>query len=265
MTAEIDGLRWDAFGPPEAPPLLVSAGLGGAGAYWTPNLPALIRENRVISYDHRGTGRSSRVLTGPVSVDSMADDVLHLMDGLGIERASFMGHAAGGVIGLALALRAPDRIARLIVVNGWSKLDPHFARCFDTRLTLLRDTGPRAYIRAQPFFLYPAAWISRHSAALDEEAEQQLADFQGSENISKRVAALRLFNIDRQLGQIRTPTLLVAAEDDMLVPSLCSERLAEAMPNAQLGLLPRGGHACNVTERAAFDTLVTSWLNKIAG
>ena len=95
--------------------------------------------------------------------------MLALLDGLGIARANFVGHAAGGAIGLSLALSAPDRIGRLVVVNGWSRLDPHFARCFDVRLAILRDSGPRAYLRAQPIFLYPARWISEHAADVNAD------------------------------------------------------------------------------------------------
>ncbi|TZG27543.1 pyrimidine utilization protein D [Sphingomonas montanisoli] len=254
------GLHWEAFGQPGAEPLILSAGLGGSGSYWQPNIAALARDYRVIVYDHRGTGRSDRTLDGPVSVDTMADDIIGLMDALGIEKAHFVGHAAGGVAGLALALKAPQRLCRLVVVNGWSKLDPHFARCFDIRLEILRNGGPRAYLRAQPLFLYPAEWISRHLGHIDDEIEAQLASFQGPENLSKRIAALRLFNIDARLGEIGVPTLALAAEDDMLVPASCSQRIATGIRGARLTLLPKGGHACNVTVPERFDDIVLRWL-----
>ncbi|WP_077145934.1 pyrimidine utilization protein D [Sphingopyxis sp. KK2] len=262
MTA-IDGLYWEAHGQSQSLPLILSAGLGGSGQYWRSNIEALAVNYRVILYDHRGTGRSSRDLDGVVSVDSLADDLIALMDGLGIRRANFIGHAAGGVAALALALKAPERVNKLVVVNGWSRLDTHFARCFDIRLGILRDSGPRAYLRAQPLFLYPAAWISANLDALDDELETQLADFQGADNLGKRVAALRRFDIDARLGEIMRPVLAVAAEDDMLVPSDCSRRLARGLPNGELLLLPRGGHACNITEPAAFTEPVLRWLEAI--
>ena len=124
----------------------------------------------------------------------MAGDLLGLMDALGIARAHLVGHAAGGLIGLALALAAPERLGRLVVVNGWATLDPYTARCFDVRLALLRDSGPEAYLRAQPIFLYPPDWISVHSDRLDAEAAAQLAEFPGPETVEKRIAALRAFD-----------------------------------------------------------------------
>ena len=158
----------------------------------------------------------------------MADDVVALMDGLGLERAHFVGHAAGGLIGLALALRAPERLASLVVVNGWTRLDPHFARCFEARLALLRDTGPRAYLRAQPIFLYPATWSSEHRERARRRARAiSSRTFQGSDNLEKRIAALQAFDLDDRLGEIATPLLAIAAKDDVLVPWTCTAGLAD--------------------------------------
>ena len=253
------GLYWEGHGTAGAPPVILSPGLGGSASYWAPNLDALAEGHRVILYDHRGTGRSERTLQPNPTVDAMADDVLALMDGLGLARASLVGHAAGGVIGLALALRQPRRLDRLVVINGWSQPDPHFARCMETRLNLLHGSGVAAFVRAQPIFLYPARWISEHSARLDAEEAGHIAQFQGAATVEARIAALGAFNVDARLGEIRAPVLLVAAEDDMLVPASCSERLAQGLPNATLSVMT-GGHACNVTEPVYFNHILREWL-----
>ena len=256
---EVRGLYWEERGPPDGPPLILSAGLGGSASYWTPNLEALAADHRVILYDHRGTGRSSRELASNVSVEDMAGDVLALMDGIGIASATLVGHAAGGLVGLALALAAPERLDGLVVINGWSRPDPHSARCFETRLALLRGSGVRAFIRAQPLFLYPARWISANEARLAAEGEAQLRSFQGAQNVEARIAALTAFDVDSRLAEIRTPTLLIAAEDDMLVPASCSERLAEGLADAMLERMT-GGHACNVSQAGIFNRIVRGWL-----
>jgi aminoacrylate hydrolase len=259
---EIAGLYWEEHGPADGPPVILSPGLGGSAAYWTPNLAALAADHRVILYDHRGTGRSSRELAFNVSVEDMARDVLALMDGIGLASATLVGHAAGGAIGLALALAAPERLDRLVVINGWSRPDPHFLRCFETRLALLRGSGARAFIRAQPIFLYPARWISANDERLAAEEEQQLRGFQGAPNVEARIAALAEFDVDARLGEIGAPTLLIVAEDDMLVPASCSERLAERLANATLERMT-GGHACNVTEAEHFNRILRTWLSHV--
>jgi aminoacrylate hydrolase len=254
----IDGLYWEEHG--QGPPLILSAGLGGSGNYWLPNLAALAAAHRVILYDHRGTGRSDRTLPDTVTVEQMGADILALIDGLGLERATVIGHAAGAAAGLAAALAAPGRVERLVLVNGWSAPDPHFLRCFEARLALLRNSGPRAYLRAQPIFLFPADWISEHAERLEAEDEAHLAHFAGAEAYEKRIAALAAFDMDAELPRISAPTLALAAADDMLVPSNCSRRLAEGIRGARLATMQWGGHACNVTDPDTFNRTVLDFL-----
>jgi aminoacrylate hydrolase len=256
---DLGGLYWEEHGPADGPPLILSPGLGGSGAYWAPNLAALAERHRVILYDHRGTGRSDRALPADLDVDDMADDVLALMDGLGLARASVIGHAAGGVIGLSIGLRHPERLASLVVVNGFARADPHFLRCMETRLALLAHSGVVAFVRAQPLFLYPARWISENWARLEAEEASHVAHFQGPANVEARIRALASFDIADRLGEIETPTLLIAAEDDMLVPDLCSERLEQGLPHARLEPM-RGGHACNVTGPGEFNRHMLEFL-----
>lgn len=253
------GLYYEEHGPPGGEPLILSSGLGGSASYWTPNIAALAERHRVIAYDHRGTGRSDREVPGDLTIEAMAGDLRILMDALHIPRATLIGHAIGGMIGLAFDLIEPDRLTRLVVINGWAKLDPHTARCFDTRLVLLRES-PRAFVHGQPIFLYPAQWISDHHDRLAEEEEVHLAHFPGAEMVSRRIAAARRFNIADRLGGIEVPTLLIATEDDMLVPLSCSEAMAKELPEAQLALMVKGGHAVNVTRAEHFNMWLLDWL-----
>ena len=254
------GLHYELHGPVAGEPLILSSGLGGSAGYWKPNLAALAKQYRVIVYDHRGTGRSDRALPDVVTVDQFADDMFALMDALAVPRAHIVGHAAGGVAGLALAARAPERLGRLVVVNGWTKPDPHFLRCFAARLALLRHAGPEAFLRAQPIFLYPADWISTHDAALNADLPHQLADFPGSATVERRIGALAAFDLAGLAERIDTPVCVVVAADDMLVPSQAGGKLAKALPNATQASMAWGGHACNVTDPGTFDRIVLDFL-----
>lgn len=258
--AETAGLYYELHGPGDAPPLILSSGLGGSANYWAPNLAALAEHHRVLVYDHRGTGRSDRALPTAVSVDDFADDMLALMDAVGWDRASIVGHAAGGVAGLALALKAPKRLDRLVVVNGWAKADPHFLRCFEARLNLLRHSGVEAFLRAQPIFLYPADWVSAHTTELDAELPHQLAGFPGAKTMEKRIAALAAFDVTGRLRGLAERVLVLIAADDMLVPSRAGHALAAELGGARVATMATGGHACNVTDPATFDRLVLDFL-----
>lgn len=259
------GLHYDWHGPDEGEVLLLSAGLGGMGDYWAPNRDEYAQTHRVLTYDQRGTGRSDRKLPDAVSVEDLATDMLMLLDALKVDTAHVVGHAAGAVAGLALALKATERVRSLVMVNGWYRPDAHFARCFDLRLAGLAAGGPDAWIRAQPLFLYPPAWIAEQQAELDEDFRIQRAHFQGEANLKKRVAALRAFDVSSRLRDLAVPTLAYAAKDDLLVPFTNSCELALAHGGVELRLVDWGAHAVNLTDRALFDWEVLNFISEHSG
>src|SRR5258708_32943646 len=164
----------------------------------------------------------------------MADEAAMVLAASGTAAAHFVGHALGGLVGLALAQRQPDRVSSLTVVNGWAIANAHTRRCFDMRLALLKHDGPQAYVRAQPIFLYPADWLARHEARVAQEEAHGLAGFQGDNNLRAPIAALLAFDARPGLAALRLPTLLLSARDDVPVPSMMSEELAASHPAAHL-------------------------------
>lgn len=254
----VDGLHYEVHGEGDEI-VVLSSGLGGSGSFFAPQMEALTARYRVVLYDQRGTGRSDRALPSPYAVSHMADDIARVIGAIG-GPAHLVGHAAGALAGLHLALHRPELLRSLAAINGWSRPDPHIARCFRTRISLLNDSGPEAYVHAQPLFLYPANWISEHASRLAEEEHHHVTGFQGRENMLARINALLAFDIDDRLAEIATPVLVSASADDMLVPSLCSERLAQRLPNATLDIVPWGGHAFTATAPDAFNTTLLAFL-----
>lgn len=248
---------------PDAPTVLLSSGLGGTAGYWAPQLDALHQRYRVVTYDQAGTGRNRCELAAGHSIAGMADEAATVLAASGTTAAHFVGHALGGLVGLALAQRQPERVRSLTVVNGWAVANAHTRRCFDMRLALLKHEGPQAYVHAQPIFLYPADWLARHEPRVVQEEAHGLAGFQGDNNLRARIAALLAFDARPGLGALRLPTLIVAARDDVLVPSVMSEELAAAIPGARLHVAPWGAHAINVTEPGTFNTLLLGFLDAL--
>lgn len=260
----IAGIYWERRGDPALPALILSAGLGGAGDYWHPNIDALAQTFCVHIYDHRGTGRSERAMPDTVDADVLADDLALLIDALQLERPVIIGHAAGALAGLALALRSPGHVGGLILVNGWSRPNPHFRRCIEMRLAVLEHGGAEAYFRAQPVFLFPANWVARNDARLQAQLPEQAETFQGAATLRARAQALMAFDVDDRLGEITAPTLVIVADDDMLVPPLCSDRLHAGITGSRIARMPTAGHGCNVTCADQFNAIVLDWLSAIA-
>jgi aminoacrylate hydrolase len=244
----------------DAETIVLSSGLGGSGSYWEPQMEMLSQHFRVVTYDHRGTGKTGGEVPEQGGISAMADDVLEIASALNLEKFHFMGHALGGLIGLDIALRKPELINKLILINAWSKADPHSGRCFDVRIELLEKSGVEAFVKAQPLFLYPAVWMSDHADRMASDEAHGVAHFQGRTNVLRRIAALRAFDVDGRLGDVTNPTLVIATKDDLLVPYTRSQRLAELLPNAELALFDFGAHAVNVTEETLFNTRLQQFL-----
>ncbi|MDA9508332.1 hypothetical protein XI09_27570 [Bradyrhizobium sp. CCBAU 11386] len=235
-------------------PVVLSAGMGGSGSFWAPQLDALAERHQVILYDHVGTGRSA---PGCRSIAGMADDIACVLDHAGVDAAHVVGHAIGGIVGIELALRHPKRLRSLVVVNGWGRADPFLRRCFEIRKALLNQSGPQAYVRAQPLFLYPPQWISENIAHLDAEEERILKHFPSVATMNERIDMFLAFEGGRRLATINVPTLLSSAKDDALVPAYLTRELAAAIPDARVHEVDWGAHAFSVVTPKVFnDTLL---------
>ncbi len=246
--------------------VFLSAGLGGAAGYWAPQLAALKRRYRVITYDQAGTGRArAKELPPGHRISDMADEVVEILDATDTDTCHFVGHALGGLIGIDLALRAPDRLQSLSVINGWAVADAHTRRCFEIRLALLEHAGPEAYVRAQPIFLYPSSWLAANETRMAQEDAHSLSGFQGVNNLMRRIEALLRFDATSHIGGVKLPVLLLAAKDDVLVPFTRSEQLAQALRSAVLHVVPWGGHAVNVTDPEFFNARLLEFLADHAG
>ncbi|MCR0980537.1 pyrimidine utilization protein D [Roseomonas populi] len=253
-------MKYEITGKPGAEAVVLSAGLGGAAAFWKPQMAALGEHFRVVAFDQRGTGRNAEPLPEGYTIAHMADDVVEVLDDAGIGRAHFIGHALGGLVGLELARRHPARLGRLVPVNAWAKVERHSERCFDIRIGILKSQGPAAYVAAQPLFLHTAPYMAEHDEKLDAEIAHGTAHFQGEENLLRRIGALRAFDARADLASITAPTLVVAAKDDLLVPWTASQKLADGLPDARLWLTETGGHAYTVEQPEPFNRAVLQFL-----
>src|SRR5690606_5797420 len=103
------------LGDPGSPPLLLITGLGGLKEGWFRQEP-LSDAFRLLAYDHRGMGGSTKAL-GPITMVDLADDAVRLLDALEVDVAHVWGVSMGGKVAQELALGWPDRVARLILEN----------------------------------------------------------------------------------------------------------------------------------------------------
>lgn len=221
-------------------PVVLISGFGGLAGFWDGVVPQLARRHRVVSFDHRGRGRSGRPLTGH-SIRQLAGDVLAILDGLDIGRAALVGHSTGGMVAQTLALDAPSRVGRVVLSGTWARPDAHFRLLFETRLEVLQAAGARAHARLSHLVGYPPEWINSHEAEVEAAVTAAVGLPEADQSID--VARLRmLLDYDRasDLGANAAPTLVIAATDDGIIPVNHGRELAAAIQEARLVLTDGG-------------------------
>ncbi|MHA3054193.1 pyrimidine utilization protein D [Acinetobacter sp. ANC 4633] len=244
----------------QAKTVVLSSGLGGHAQYWQAQITNLQQQFHVLTYDQVGVLPESEILPEQYSLPMMANELQQILQAEKIRQCHFIGHALGGFIGLELARQAPQLVEKLVVVNAWDQLDAHTNRCFATRLALLRRAGVAAYVQAQALFLYPPAWISQHNQQLCQQEQQAIAHFAPLENVEKRLTALRQYQPEQTAREISHPVLVIANQDDFLVPWQRGLALSRLLPNADFELYPIGGHASSVTQPDWFNSCVLQYL-----
>ncbi|MDR5835675.1 alpha/beta fold hydrolase [Caballeronia sp. LZ034LL] len=254
-SARINGidLHYEIHG--SGPLLYLISGLGGSARFWEPNLAALTRDYTVVLHDQRGTDRSERPETA-YSVEMLADDVVALMDHLGHTRARFIGHSTGGAICQVLATKSPARVEAMVLYASWPATDAHFRWCFKMRRNVLDGAGRDAYAHGNILFMYPAWYVQDNAEALEAEAHGAAEMAQPYAVVTARIDAILAFDWLEHLTEVKTPTLVVCAADDILTPPYQSRRLAHAIAGSRLEVLETGGHSCSRVVPEQFNALV---------
>jgi 3-oxoadipate enol-lactonase len=229
-------------------PLLLISGAGGKTLDWTPLLPALSERFRVVSFDNRGGGRSSAP-PGPYTTRQMADDATALLDHLAITRAHVVGLSLGGMIGQELALAAPARVDRLVLLATYARPRLSILAPWQTFLRQAREQAldPTGYaLCTMPWYFTPAFMVQQ------EQVEAALAKMLSApyptpgHGLTAQAAAARHHDALERLSAIAAPTLVLVGAEDIVTPPSSAQELAAGIPGARLQVLERGGHLMSV-------------------
>jgi 3-oxoadipate enol-lactonase len=239
------------------PVVVLLHGLGSSCRDWEFQEVALEERYRVVAVDLPGHGESTKA-RGPVTIESMADDVAAVLAEIDGEPAHVVGLSLGACVALRLGLQAPARVRSLTLVNPFARVQP---------------TGPgdvgRLLLRLTMLGVAPMRMVGAHVArglfpwpeqrALYEAAVESL----GATSRRGYAAALRAlaqFDARGQMAAIRRPTLVVAGDRDGMVPLAPKLRLAAAIPGARIVVVPASGHATPYDQPATFNRILLEFL-----
>jgi 3-oxoadipate enol-lactonase len=247
-------ISWRMDGPEDAPVLLMSNSLGTALAMWDGQIEALSQTHRVLRYDKRGHGKSD-VPPGAYSLDRLGRDVLELVDALGIARFDFCGLSLGGMTGQWLAVRAPDRIDRLVLCNTSAYMGP--PEGWDLRIRTVMAGGMEAMVQPvlERWFTpeFREGSPTRIAPVHDMLLATHPAGYAGA------CAAIRDMDLRPTGPLIKTPTLIIAGERDPATPPSHSEAMAAAISGSRLVRLD-AAHLSNIEQPELFLAAVQGFL-----
>lgn len=244
--------------PEGSPTVLLLHGLGATGESWGLQIPALIEEDfRVIAPDARGFGKSG-FPGGSNSVKRMAEDIVDLLNAIQIQSCHVVGISMGGTLALQIAIDHPKVVSKLVLVNTFARLRPkqpgqwwyHLLRFL---LVHFRDMDSQARLVADHLFPKPEQDALRN-VLIDQIREANPRAYRSA------VRSLALFDVQRSLGAIIAPTLVVSGKNDDTVPLATQRELVEGIPTARHVVIQDSGHAVIAEQPACLNKILIEFL-----
>ena len=215
-------------------------GVGGDAATWDLVAPQLAGRFRVIRVELRGHGRAPR-LTGPVTAEDFARDILQLMDEQGVDQAGVAGYSLGGQVAQALALAAPQRVRKLALVSTVTGRTATERENALKRIEVLKEKGIGEIARGNVERWFTDEFRARHPQLVEARVKVLLASDATSYLHAYTVFATA--DYADELHRIRVPTLIVTGEHDVAATPRMARLMHERIAGSELHILPGLRHS----------------------
>ncbi len=238
------------------PALLLGGSLGTDLTMWAPQRGPLSASRPVVAFDHRGHGRSPAP-PGPYDLDLLGGDVLALLDALGLDRVDYAGLSIGGMVGLWLAINAPERIRRLVIICSSAKVD---GAAFRARAQTVRAAGTAAAVADAVIerWFTPAYAAGHPDVIARMRAMIAATPAEGYAGCCEAIAAM---DLEPGLPRIGASTLVIGASEDPALPAgEHSEPIARAIPAARYELVGPAAHIATIEQAERINALIVGHL-----
>ncbi len=255
MKAKVNGteLNYELSGKEGAPWLILSHSLACNVRMWDPQVAAFKDKYRILNYDMRGHGASAAP-AGPYSFDMLADDVIGLMNALGIQRASFMGLSIGGMIGQTLALKAPAMFDRMVLADTGHTQTADMIKQWEDRIRTAQAQGMKA--------LVPSTMERWFTPAFREHPEaKKIATIIAATPVNGYVGcsqAIMKLNTTARLKEIKLPVLAITGEADGAAAA--TRYIGETVANGKFVSIAQAAHIANIEQAEKFTQALRGFL-----
>jgi 3-oxoadipate enol-lactonase len=243
-----------------APLVVLSHSLSSSLLMWNPQMNVLKTHFQVLRYDIRGHGGSDAP-SGPYTLELLGNDVIKLLDALGIDRAHFVGLSMGGMIGQCLALNYSHRLKSLALCDTASIVPAEAQLIWQERIDKARKKGMETLLEETMERWFTPSFLTQRSKMLALIRKQILVT--SVFGYIGCAEAIRKLNYLDRLSEIKIPTLIMVGEDDPGTPVSASEAMHERITNSKLVILPSARHLSNVEQTKAFNSALLNFLKNL--
>jgi len=245
-------LYYEVSGPAHGTTLVLLEGMGGDIPGWRRTIPHVARHHRVVAYDFRGNGRSDPP-QGPITVGTLVDDTVALLDHLELPRAHLYGMSMGGMVAIEAGLAHPGRVRSLVLAAT------HAGVCGAsppaTRRSVPKD---RPYLA-----LYSERFAAKHPDHVAEDLRVGARNPQAPGARLRQWEAVQAWDAWDRLGGLSVPTLVLHGTEDAVIDVENARRMAGAIPGAELGLIEGAGHLYHSEQPDEADRIVLRFLARV--
>lgn len=240
-------------------PLLLLNGVMMTAASWGLQTRTLSKHFTCVLHDFRGQLKSEKP-PGPYSLQVHVDDLVALMDVLGIQRAHVAGTSYGGEVAMLFAAQHPSRVASLAVIASVSEVPPDLRARIDRWVDVARENPDALYDETAPDN-FSQRFREEHPEFI-EAGRERLRGFDPEwfRALADLCRSFQALDLTPVLSRIECPTLVVAADDDAIKPLQYSRLIAKRIPRAQLATIPNAGHAVVIEQPQAINELLLRFL-----
>jgi pimeloyl-ACP methyl ester carboxylesterase len=260
------------------PVLILLHGFGANLYTWRKVMQPLSEYGRVIAFDRIGAGLSAHPVAGnweqksPYAPSMQPEFLIALMDELGVEQAILIGHSQGGAVALNAALLYPERVTALILADPaiYTSGGPPIQFGWLWRTPQMQKIGPwvahRFLGEANAEQLIALAWHdpSRFSTQERDETRRLLRVKNQSAALWEYTVANEPDDLPQRLGDVELPVLVMAGDDDRIVPTAEHVRLTQELPDAEFVLIEDCGHLPHEEQPEEFMRAVILFLDSMS-
>ncbi|MBK19913.1 MAG: 3-oxoadipate enol-lactonase [Rhodospirillaceae bacterium] len=259
MLIEANGIsiNYELDGPDDAPVLVFSNSLATSLAMWKDQVERLKDRYRILRYDNRGHG-STPVTDGPYTIGLLAQDVLGLLDALGIDKVSFCGLSKGGMVGQWLGMNASDRLNKLVVSNTACYFPDK--EMWRERIDMATNDGIPAIAEASIKRWFTPGYLERADTKSTIDFARAFIHETNREGYLSSSVAIRDMDFRDELNKVDVPTLVIIGEKDPATIPEYGELIAASIPGAKTFVVPDAAHLSNIEQPDIYTEALVEFL-----